>query len=108
MDAVARAIISLDRGDAFLGRLSLDSAERSFREAHQLLRPSTSAMTYAATYGLAAVAYSRQSPASYVDALATLREIRTPAPRSYRIVRGLAARTEGVIRGVGADFGGAI
>jgi CHAT domain-containing protein len=107
-DAVARGILALDRGDAFLGRLSLDSAERSYRESQQLLRASRSAMAYSATYGLAAVAYSRQSPASYLDALATLRDIRATAPESYRIVRGLAARTEGVIRGVGADFGGAI
>ena len=107
-DAVAQGLIEYDRGDAFLRRLSLDSAERSFRQSHTLLRASGNAAQYWAAYGLAAVAYSRQTPKSYADALALLRNIRATTPRAYSVVRGLAARTEGVIHGIGAHFGAAI
>jgi len=100
--------VAYERGDAFYTRSSTDSAEHWFRQSNSLLRHAGSPAHYWAAFGLALVAYSRQSSTSYADALVLLESIRATAPKKYRVVRGLAARTEGLIHGIGANFGAAI
>jgi CHAT domain-containing protein/tetratricopeptide (TPR) repeat protein len=108
LDLTARGVAAYAIGDVYLGRLMLDSADVWFRRSERLLSAARSPVRYWAAYGIAAAAYSRQSPAGYRDALVVLRAIRAAAPNAYRVVRGLAARTEGVIEGIRADFGAAI
>lgn len=107
-DAIARGAIAYERADAYLDQFVLDSAERSFSASERALRSVDNAAQYWAAYGIASVAYFRQSSEDYEHALSVLRELRATAPRSYRVVRGLAARAEGLIRGIQANFDAAI
>ena len=106
--AVALGIAALDRGEGYLGRFALDSAEAYFNQSLRTLTAMGNAARYLAAFGLASVAYSRQTSPEYQHALSILRSLRVGAPNAYRVVRGQAARTEGVILGIQANFGAAI
>lgn len=105
---VASGILAYEAGSAALGRFDLDSADAAFRMAYRALSAAENAMQYWALYGRAEVAFSRQSAAGYRSALGVLSDLRSSTPSGYRIVRGMAARTTGVIHGIGANFDAAV
>ena len=108
LHAVARGVLAYEAGSAALGRFDLDSANAAFRASHRVLSAARNALQYWALYGRAEVAYSRQSAAGYTEALSILGKLRSTTPSGYRIVRGMAARTAGVIHGIGANFDAAV
>ena len=101
LDATARGLVAHANGDAYLKQFRPDSAAPWLIEAERALATAESPARYLATYGLAVVAYLERS---FGEALTTLRRVRTTAPTGYRLVRALAARSEGVIEGAQANF----
>jgi CHAT domain-containing protein len=104
LGATARGIIAYERGAAYLGRFVLDSASIWLQEAHRTLSAQHSPVVFLVEYDLADVAYQRQTPAGYTEALAGFRRVRATSPSAYRVVRALAARTEGLIEGIRANY----
>ena len=101
VDAAARGLIELERGDSAYGRLALDSAQFWLENAARSLTAAKSPATHLAAYDAARVSYQR---GDYVDALARLRRILESAPESYHVVRGLTTRTVGFIEYIGANY----
>src|SRR5688500_8424665 len=105
LDTTAHGIIAYATAEAYLDKFRQDSAAPWFVEAERALTTAHSPARFLATYGLARVAYLDRNAE---EALAALRRVRSTAPTSYRVVRVLAARTEGVIEGTQANSHAAI
>lgn len=96
LDATAHGIIAYATGETYLDKFYPDSAAPWLTEAERALTIAQNPARFLATLGLARAAYGNRS---FEEALATLRRVRSTAPRAYPVVRILAARTEGLIEG---------
>ncbi|GBD31639.1 hypothetical protein HRbin33_00598 [bacterium HR33] len=96
-ELTARGLVALQEGLQKRRELELAEATRLLERAEEYLTLADSPMRYWAKYGSVRVWTDRHDPAGYRRALALAREIRRNAPRSYHLVRGYAARSEGLI-----------
>jgi hypothetical protein len=108
--ATARGLIALETARRYLRpeRLELDSANVWISDAYRALGSVRSAAIYLAAYDSAQIPYQRHTPEGYDAALAAFRRIRRATPMAYKVVRGLAARSEALIQSIRADREAAI
>jgi len=94
VNATARGLIALDRGESAYVRFDWDSAQVWLEDASRSLRAAGSPVIHWVAYDVARISYQRRN---YDDALVRLRGIVDSAPAGDRLVRALATRTIGFI-----------
>jgi CHAT domain-containing protein len=108
LDAGARGILAYDRGDGYLLTLDLDSASVLLATAHRELVRARNPGVHLVAYSQALVPIQRQTPQGNEEALTALRQLSREVPDSYRVLRGLIARTEGLVEGIRGNIDAAI
>ena len=94
---IAEGLVAYNRGRSELSRFQLDSARRSLDDAHALLTAAGNAAAHFVAFDRARVSYQGHSGGAYADARARFRNIFATAPKEYRLLRALSARTVGFI-----------
>lgn len=94
LDALQRAA---EEGFRQRRELDLGAATRSLEVALEHLTRAGSPLRHWAKYGLVRVWTDRHEPAAHERALALIREIQRETPPDHHLVRGFAARSEGLI-----------
>jgi CHAT domain-containing protein len=105
LDTVARALIAYATGDAYAKQFFPDSAAPWLVQAERELTATGNAAGYLAAIGVARVVWLK---GSFRDAIGMYRRVRTTAPQRYRLVRELAARSEGFAEATDANVQAAI
>jgi CHAT domain-containing protein len=101
IEATARGLLELERGEAAYDERSVDSAQVWLENAQRSFAAARSPAAHWAAYDAARITYQR---GDYVGALARLNRVLESAPASYLVLRGLATRTVAFIEYIGANF----
>lgn len=101
LDTAARAFIAYATGDAYAKQFNPDSAAPWLIRAERELTATQNSVSYLAAFGLARAVWSQ---GSFAKAIVMYRRVRTTAPPRYRVVRTLAARSEGLAEATEANL----
>jgi CHAT domain-containing protein len=97
MRLVARGLIDYAIGRRYLDVFSLDSAGIWLGRARRALEASGNAAVYWVDYDLAQVPFQRNIADGFAESLVAFDRVYTTTPNAYRVTRGLAARSKGLI-----------